>query len=171
MPDREIREASKNNMKASPILAVMLALVSLLLPGCNTHREEHHQEAHTIVATFPQSQDVTLTQQYVCQIHSQRHIKVRALEMGYLEAITVKEGQQVKEGDLLFKVIPILYQKKAEAENAEAKVADLEYQYTRKLYLDKVVSENEMKLLQAKATRAKAKAELATAELNFATVK
>ena len=58
------------------------------------------------MATSPQSKAVTLTQQYVCQIHSQRHIKVRALEMGYLEAIPVKEGQQVKEGDLMFKVSP-----------------------------------------------------------------
>jgi membrane fusion protein (multidrug efflux system) len=77
----------------------------------------------------------------------------------------------VKEGDLLFKVIPILYQKKAEAEIAEAKLAELEYKYTKKLWEDKVVSQNEVLLLQAKWTRAQAKAELAQAELNFATVK
>jgi membrane fusion protein (multidrug efflux system) len=158
-------------MKVSPILAIMLGMISLSVSACNSHREEHHAEAHTIVATYPQQLDVTLTQPYVCQIHSQRHIKVRALEMGYLEAITVKEGQQVKEGDLLFKVIPILYQKKAEAENAEAKLAELEYKYTKKLHEDGVVSENEMKLLEAKWNRAQANAELATAELNFATVK
>jgi membrane fusion protein (multidrug efflux system) len=135
------------------------------------HEKEQHQEAHKIVPTYPQSQDVTLTQQYVCQIHSQRHIQVRALEMGYLEAITVKEGQAVKAGDVLFKVIPILYQKKAEAENAEAKLAELEYKYTQKLFEDNVVSKQEVMLLEAKMMRAQAKAELATAELNFATVK
>ena len=158
-------------MKVSPILAIILALISLSLPACNMHKEEHHDEAHKIVATNPQSKAVTLTQQYVCQIHSQRHIKVRALEMGYLEAITIKEGQQVKEGDVMFKVIPILYQKKADAEMAEAKLAQLEYNYTKKLYEDKVVSENEVALLEAKLAKAQAKAELATAELNFATVK
>ena len=46
----------------------------------------------------------------------------------------------MKEGDLLFKVIPILYQKKADAEMAEAKLAQLEYNYTKKLFEDKVVS-------------------------------
>src|SRR5215469_16099840 len=156
-------------MKVRPILAIILALTSLSLPACS--KEEHHQEAHKIVPTYPQLQAVTLTQQYVCQIHSQRHINVRALEMGYLEAITVKEGQAVKEGDVLFKVIPILYQKKAEAENAEAKLAELEYKYTKKLFEDKVVSQNEVLLLEAKMMRAQANAELATAELNFATVK
>ena len=97
------------------------------------HEEEHHEEPHKIVATSPQSKAVTLTQQYVCQIHSQRHIKVRALESGYLEAITVKEGQPVKKGDLMFKVVPILYQARLDAEMAEAKLAQLEFNYTKKL--------------------------------------
>src|SRR4029077_21034417 len=108
---------------------------------------------------------------YVCQIHSKRHIQVRALEMGYLEAIPVREGQQVKEGDLMFKVTPILYQSKLDAENAEANLAQLEFNYTKKLYEDKVVSQNEVALHQAKLAKAQAKAQQAKAELDFASVK
>ena len=70
------------------------------------HEEEAHQEQQKIVVTSPEAKDVTITQQYVCQIHSQRHIEVRALEKGYLEEIPVKEGQAVKEGDVMFKVMP-----------------------------------------------------------------
>jgi membrane fusion protein (multidrug efflux system) len=158
-------------MKISPTLAIILALISLSLPACNMHREEEHHEAHKITATTPESKAITLTQQYVCQIHSQRHIKVRALEMGYLEAIPIKEGQAVKKDDLLFQVIPILYQKKADAEAAEANLARLEYNYTKKLHEDKVVSQNEVLLVGAKLTKAEAKADLAKAELGFATVK
>jgi membrane fusion protein (multidrug efflux system) len=158
-------------MKVSPIQAIIPALISLSLSACDMHREEHHTEAHKIVATSPQSKAVTITQQYVCQIHSQRHINICALEKGYLEAITIREGQQVKEGDLMFKVIPILYQKKADAELAEAKLAQLEFNYTKKLFEDKVVSQNEVLLLEAKLAKAQAKAQLASAELNFATVK
>jgi len=134
-------------------------------------REEHHEEAHTILATYPQLQAVTLTQNYVCQIHSQRHIPVKALKEGYLEAIKVKEGQWVKEGDLLFTVIPILYQKEAEAASAEAKVARLELKYAEQLYKQMAISVNEVKLIEAKLLRAEAKAQLAQAALNFATVK
>ncbi len=71
----------------------------------------------------------------------------------------------------MFKVIPILYQKKAEAELAEAKLAELEFNYTKKLFDDKVVSQNEVLLLQAKLAKAQAKAQLASAELGFAAVK
>jgi membrane fusion protein (multidrug efflux system) len=158
-------------MKVSPISVTVLSLISLLLPACNAHNEEHHQRAQKIVATHPQSKNVTLTQQYVCQIHSRRHIEIRALEEGYLEAIPIREGQSVKEGDLLFKVKPIIYQAKADAENASAKVAQLEYDYTKKLNEKKVVSQNEVLLNEAKLAKAKANANLAAAELNFATVK
>jgi membrane fusion protein, multidrug efflux system len=75
------------------------------------------------VVTSPKAKDVIITQQYVCQIHSHLHINVRALAKGYLEEILVKEGQAVKEGDLIFKVVPILYQSKLDAEMAEAQLA------------------------------------------------
>ncbi len=158
-------------MKESSILTLLLALISLSPAGCNMHREEAHHEAHKIVATNPQAEAITLTQRYVCQIHSQRHIKVRALEMGYLEAIPVKEGQRVKEGDLLFTVKPVLYQAKLDAENAEARVAQLQLKYAQQLSADKVVSVNEVSLRQAEYDKAQAKADLAAAELDFATVK
>lgn len=161
----------KVNMNVTRLQACIAVIISLSLSACNQQREEHHQEAHKVTATTPISKSITLTQQYVCQIHSQRHINVRALETGYLEAIPIKEGQSVKEGDLLFKVIPVLYQTRFDAEKAEATVAQLEFNYTKKLYEDKVVSINEVALLDAKLAKANAKAELAKAELNFATVK
>jgi membrane fusion protein (multidrug efflux system) len=153
------------------MFGVIVALISISLSACSAHREEHHEEAHKIVATSPQARPITLTQRYVCQIHSQRHIKVRALERGYLEAVTIKEGQQLKTGDLMFKVIPVLYQTRFDAENAEAKVAQLEYNYASSLFQKNAISQNEVALVEAKMAKAKAKAQQAAAELNFATVK
>jgi len=151
-------------------VSAVFALVCLVLPACNLHRAEHHEEAHKILATQPQLKAVTITKQYVCQIHSQRHIEVRALERGYLESIPVKEGQLVKAGDPLFTVVPVLYQTSLDAENAEAKLAQLEYDYTKQLSETKVVSTREVALLEAKRDRAKAKALRAAAELNFTKV-
>lgn len=134
------------------------------------HKEEVHEEARKVVVTSPESKAVTITQPYVCQIHSQRHINVRALEGGYLEAILVKEGQAVKKGDLMFKIVPTLYQARLDAENAEAKLAQLEVNYAQKLSDKQVVSPNEVLLLGAKLAKAQAKAKLAGAELNFTNV-
>jgi len=153
------------------MVPLLLMLFPLSLSACSRHTEQPHVEHHKIVATNPQVTAVTITERYVCQIHSQRHINVRALEMGYLEAIPVKEGQAVEEGDVLFQVKPVLYQARFDSENAEAKVAEMEFNYTKKLADDKVVSKNEVALHQAKLRKAQARAEQAKAELDFATVK
>ena len=52
--------------------------------------------------------DVTVTQPYVGKIHAQQHISVRALVSGYLSEFKVREGQEVKKGDRLFQIAPIL---------------------------------------------------------------
>ena len=90
--------------------------------------EEPDREDQKIVVTSPKAKDVIITQQYVCQIHSRRHIEVRALEDGYLEEIPVKEGQAVKKGDVMFKIVPTLYKAKLDAEMAEARLAQLEFE-------------------------------------------
>lgn len=155
----------------SSLAIIPLALFSLSLSACNKHEGEVVVEKHQIVATSPEQKDVIVTQQYVCQIHSRRHIDVCAMENGYLEEIRINEGQAVKKGDLMFKTIPTLYQAKLDAELAEAKLAELELNNTTRLLKDKVVSPNEVALYQAKLAKANAKAKLAEAELNFTVVK
>ncbi len=167
-------------MTLSPIRALALALLSLPLVGCDepssahgaAHSEEgHHGEQRAIIVTSPDVRDVISTQQYVCQIHSSRHIEICALESGYIEPIPVREGQTVAEGDVLFKILPTLYQARYASEVAEAQVAQLEYNNTKKLYEDNVVSQNELALSQAKLAKAVAQMQLAQAELNFTDVK
>ncbi|MCA9237124.1 MAG: efflux RND transporter periplasmic adaptor subunit [Planctomycetales bacterium] len=176
-------------MKSSAFLAAILVLLSLSLPACRKseamqsgampseenssdeqHSEEEHLE-HKILATSPVAEDVISTQQYVCQIHSRRHIEVRALEGGYLEAIPVHEGQIVEEGELMFKIIPTLYQAKLDAEAAEADLARIELANTKKLHERGGVSEREVALYEAKYAKAQAQLKLARAELNFANIR
>jgi len=134
------------------------------------HSASENVETHKIVATSPLAKSVTVTQKFVCQIHSRRHIKVRALEMGYLEEVPVHEGQTVKQGDVLFKVIPTIYQAKLDAELAEKDLAQMQLNYSKQLSEEKVVSKNEVLLEKAKLSRAEANASLAQAQLRFATI-
>ncbi|HEY3968129.1 MAG TPA: efflux RND transporter periplasmic adaptor subunit [Planctomycetaceae bacterium] len=135
------------------------------------HAAERREERPQIVTANPLKKSVTITEQFVCQIHSHRHIKIRAFERGYLEASTLKEGQVVKADDLMFKLIPTIQKAKLDAELAEKQLAQLEYNHTKKLFNDKVVSEQELALQDAKLRKADAKVQQAQAELNFATVK
>ncbi|MHC5537050.1 efflux RND transporter periplasmic adaptor subunit [Singulisphaera rosea] len=133
--------------------------------------EEHHEAHHKVVVTSPESKSVTITQQYVCQIHSQKHINVRALENGYLKSISIKEGQAVKQDDVLFEIVPILYKTRFDSESAEAEIARLKWAQAEKLHRDKVVSEQDVKLHEAEYNKANAKAQMAKAELEFAKLK
>ena len=124
-----------------------------------------------IVAISPQAKKaVTVTEQYVCQIHSQRHIDVRAHATGHLKAIPIREGQAVKQGELMFEIVPVLYKARLDAELAERDLAKLELNNTQKLADKQRVSQNEVKLFEAKLAKAQAKADLAEAELNFTKV-
>ncbi len=135
------------------------------------HSEGEHHAVHKIVVTSPVAKDVISTQSYVCQIHSRNHIEVRALEGGYLEEILVNEGQAVKKGDPMFKILPVLYQAKLDADLAEAQVVQVEYDNTLKLLQQKIVSPQELALVKAKLAKAQAKVNLAKAELDFADIK
>lgn len=154
----------------SPATACCFGLLLLSIPACNRNEGEHHEAHHKVVVTSPLVKDVVTTQQYVCQIHSSRHIEVRALESGYLEPIPIKEGQTVKKGEVLFRILPTLYQAKLAAEEAEAEYARIKFDNTSRLYEKKIVAQPEVALAQAELAKANAKVTLAKAELNFATI-
>jgi membrane fusion protein (multidrug efflux system) len=171
-PVRDLKgnQRAKNSMKASPILAMIVTLISLSLPACHTDKEQPQQEHHQIVTTSPEAKYVIITQPYVCQIHSQRHINIRALQDGYLKEVLVKEGQAVKQGDVMFKILPTLYKAKYDAEKAEVQLARIGLDNAKKLYEEKVVSYQDVALHQAKLAKAEARADLAKAELKFTEV-
>lgn len=154
---------------------LVLSTSLIAASGCNksvAHAvEEHGEGERKIVVTTPAVQDVITTEQYVCQIHSCRHIEVCALESGYLEEVQVKEGQTVRQGDLLFKIVPTLYQARLDTELAEAQLSQIEFNNTKKLFDDRVVSDQEVALAQAKLAKANAKLKLAQSELNFTDIK
>jgi membrane fusion protein (multidrug efflux system) len=82
----------------------------------------------------------------------------------------------VKAGDLMFEIVPVLYQARWEAAAAERNLAQVEFNSTKKLAEAKiggqaVVSQNELKMFEAKLAKAQANADLAEAELNFTKVK
>ena len=153
--------------------AVAFSLFAVATPSVATADNDSAKSKaiEKIVAIRLQAKAVTVTEQYVCQIHSSRHIDVRSLETGYLKAIPIKEGQTVKAGDLMFEIVPVLYKARLDAEMAERDLAQLELNSTKKLADQKGVSQDEVKLFMAKLAKAQAKVDLAEAEFNFTKVR
>ncbi|WP_146389975.1 efflux RND transporter periplasmic adaptor subunit [Allorhodopirellula solitaria] len=139
--------------------------------GDGEHAAGGHEHQHKIVVTSPVEKDVVSTQEYVCQIHSWRHIEVCALEGGYLESIDVQEGQLVKKGQRIFKILPVLYEAKLAAETAHAELMRIRRDNTKRLFEQNIVSAPEVALANAELAKAEAEVKLAQAEMDFADIK
>ncbi len=151
---------------------ILLSLGTLLGNiGCSSHAEEKKEEEVKYLVTSPLKRDTTVTKDYVCQIHAIQHIELRALEKGYLQKISVDEGQFVKQGQLMFQIMPMIYNAELQKSQAEANYVGIEYQNTKLLADSNIVSKNELALAKAKFDKAKADVSLASAHLQFTSIK
>ncbi len=158
-------------MKFRTFRTLLLVWLSLLLFACQTLQAEDEEEAHhPIVLTSPAVQDVPTSKGYVCLVHSRRHIELRALDAGYLLEIPVQEGQTVQEGQRLFKLLPVVYRARLDADRAELHLAEIRLRNTQQLFEQNVVSDQEVALARAERDRAKAKVDLAAAEFGFTNI-
>ncbi len=145
-----------------------MALVCLT--SCAEKKEEK-EEAEKFTVTNPIKIDTSFTKDYVSQIRSVRNIEIRAQEKGFLQNIYVDEGQFVKAGQLLFRIMPNMYQAELLKAQAEQKSAEIELQNAKLLADKNIVSKNELSVAQAKLQSAKAEVSLAKLHLSFTEIK
>ncbi|KGO96808.1 efflux RND transporter periplasmic adaptor subunit [Flavobacterium enshiense] len=152
----------------------ILMLVSLCALWFNTScesKKEEKEEKTKFLVTTPIQKDTITTKNYVCQIHAINHIELRAQERGYLQKIFVDEGQSVRKGQLLFQIMPNLYQAEVQKAQSEANFVQIEYQNTKKLAEKNVVSPNELAMAKAKLDKAKAELALTKVHLQFTEIR
>ena len=142
----------------------------LSVASCKEHKEEKH-EVVTFLVTNPVKKDTSITKDYVSQIHSIRHIELRALERGYLKNIYVDEGQHVTKGQRMFQIMPNIYQAELQKAKAESNVAEIELTNTQLLADGDVVSPNELAMAKANLDKANAEVSLAQTHLGFTSIK
>jgi membrane fusion protein (multidrug efflux system) len=135
------------------------------------HKEEEKEQEATFIVTSPIQQDTTIYREYVAQIRSANHIELRSQEKGYLQNIYVDEGQFVKKGQLMFKLLPVIYEAEVEKAKAEANFAEIEYRNTKGLADNNIVSPNELALAKARFDKAKAELTLAQAHLGLTEIR
>ncbi|MDC6365049.1 MULTISPECIES: efflux RND transporter periplasmic adaptor subunit [Flavobacteriaceae] len=155
-------------MRSIPMLIGLFLLLSYT--SCQSKKHEEKHETKYLVSS-PIKKDTSITKDYVCQIHSIRHIELRALEKGYLQHIYVDEGQHVQKGQRMFHIMPNVYQAELQKAKAEAEVAGIEYKNTKLLQDSNVVSPNELAMAKAEYEKAKAEVALAETHLGFTTIK
>jgi membrane fusion protein (multidrug efflux system) len=151
---------------------LMLAGIAgiFIFASCQNQKESKKEEAKFLV-TSPVKIDTLFYKEYVGQVQSSSHIELRSQERGYLQKIFVDEGQFVKKGQLMFQIMPLLYQAEKQKAAAEVDFADIEYKNTKSLTDKNIVSLNELAMAKAKLNKAKAELSLAQAHLSLTEVR
>lgn len=134
--------------------------------NCKHIEKEEAEEIHFLV-TSPVVLDTIIYNEYVCQIHSFQHVELKALEKGYLQNVYVDEGKMVRKGQLLFQIMPLIYQAEMKKAQAEVEFVEIEYINTKKLADSNIVSSSELALAKAHLDKAKAELSLAQVHLGF----
>ncbi|CAD0005221.1 MULTISPECIES: efflux RND transporter periplasmic adaptor subunit [Flavobacterium] len=155
-------------MKRIVVLAGLIALVCLT--SCTSKKEEK-EEAEKFTVTNPVRIDTSFTKEYVSQIRSVRNIEIRAQEKGFLQNIYVDEGQFVKAGQILFRIMPKMYEAELLKAQAEQKAAEIELLNAKTLADKNIVSKNEQAVALAKVQSAKAEVALAKLHLSFTEIR
>lgn len=152
------------------VFMLFVLVVIMGISACKKHEEVIEVET-TYAVTTPLVKDTTIITKYVCQIHSIQNIELRALEKGYLKKIYIDEGQFVRQGQMLFQIMPNLYEAELHKAQADVKAEEIEVLNAKILSDKNVVSKNELALAEAKLDKAKAEVELAKVHLGFTEIR
>jgi membrane fusion protein (multidrug efflux system) len=155
-------------MKKNVVLIGAIAVLSLF--SCSNKKEEK-AETGKFTVTNAAIIDTSFTKEYVSQIKSVRNIEIRAQEKGFLQDIYVDEGQTVHAGQILFRIMPKMYEAELLRAQAEQKAAEVEFLNAKTLSDKNVVSKSELQLAQAKLEQAKAEVSIAKLHLSFTEIR
>ncbi|MGD9602630.1 MAG: efflux RND transporter periplasmic adaptor subunit, partial [Gammaproteobacteria bacterium] len=129
----------------------------------------------TVAVAKPAFRKITEWDEYTGRFVAQQRVDVRARVSGYLEAVHLKEGHPVEQGDLLFVIDPRPLEAevaRARAELARAatslKVAQLEFERGQRLESSRAMSRETMEERRAKRDAAQADVDAKAAKLRLA---
>jgi len=149
------------------------------MTGCNKPAAPPAAPKPVVFVTPAISKNIVEWDEYTGRLAAMDKVDVNARVSGMLESVHFKDGQFVKQGDLLFVIDPRPYAAKFErAEavlkeaDAKLKLAQLNDNRTIKLAANKVIAQEEIdsrrnELLQAQAAYLAAKADYDQAKLNL----
>ena len=151
-----------------------ILLLSLCAAVCFTackSKKEEKEEPGKYTITSPLLIDTSFAKDYIAQIQSIQNVEIHAMVKGFIQSINVDEGQQVRAGQVLFKIMPKEYEAELQKAKAAATTAQIELQNVKKLADKNIVSSSELALSQAKLDEANAEVSRAELFVSFTEIK
>src|SRR5258707_12338718 len=109
----------------SLLQGALAALLAGLLAGCQrTPPVARDSRPTEVIVTTPVTAEVTDYQDFTGRLEAVQTVEIRARVSGYVNAVPFKEGDLVREGDLLFAIDPRPYQNQLDAAKPQAATAE-----------------------------------------------
>ncbi len=148
------------------------ALASVLLVvACGKKQEQAPQTGPMPfpVQTITQ-QDAVTHEEYTANLEGQQNVEIRPKVSGFIQKIYVDEGQEVKKGQLLFKLETQTLNQDAAAAKANVTAAQVEVDRLKPLVDRKIISSVQLETAKAKLAQAKASYSSVAANIGYATI-
>lgn len=134
-----------------------LLCILLCLYACGQQSDDQNTKAEIALDVVPlKAQNVTVQQEYICEINATQFVEIHARVQGYLDEIYIDEGESVRKGQPLFRLSSNEYKAMvttAEANLrraiAEAKTKSLDVDRIRMMVEKGVISKTELELANA----------------------
>lgn len=156
-------------MNTKNVIWCNLALLCAL--SCGKKIQNKISENKEVPILQIKEKDTLISNQFVTDIQAKRNVEMRSRIGGIIQKIFVNEGQIVKRGQPLFKINDAELQMDLLKVNAtikqtqaDVRIAEVELKQIESLYAKKFVASNELELVKAKLSAAKAKNAFADAE-------
>ena len=151
-------------------LSSLLLAISLL--SCNNKQEDKKENPPAPYKVVQVSKDnTTLIAEYPTKLEGITDIDIRAKVDGYIEKIYVDEGQEVKKGQLLFKLETQTATQEAGAAKAKVDAAQVEVNRLMPLVERKIISDVQLASAKANLASVKSTYQSIIARINYATIK
>ena len=118
-------------------IALAFAAAAALAVGCSKEAPPTQKPAPQVTVVTVGPQNIPYVMAFVAQTESSRQVDIVARVSGYLDKIAYKEGELVKEGQLLFELDPKPFRAQLDAARGELKAQQARFA-TAKANLDRI---------------------------------
>lgn len=156
-------------MRNKSFLGAIAAM--LMVTACGKKQEQAPQMGPMpFPVTTVAKQDAVIYEEYTANLQGQQNVEIRPKVAGFIQKIYVDEGQEVKKGQLLFRLETQTLNEDAAAAKASVDAAQVEVDRLKPLVDRKIISNVQLETAKAQLAQAKASYSAIAANIGYATI-
>lgn len=157
-------------MKTSFTVGIFSALLIFVSCGKNDQQAQQSPPPMQLPVETVSRQDAVVFQEYTANLEGRQNVEIRPKVNGFIQKIYVDEGQQVKKGQLLFKLETNTLNQDAGAAKAAVNAAQVEVDRLKPLVERNIISPVQLETAKAKLAQAKSAYGSIAANIGYGTI-